>query len=101
MVNLKKDTVIKKDKVARVARESGYSQNTVATIIDTLFEDIVDEMSSGNNVHFRGFGTFQLDNREPKVGRNPHTNEPVNIPARIFPKFKPSENMKSAVIKEK
>lgn len=95
------NTVIKKDIVARVAREAGYSQHTVATIVDTLLEDIINEMSNGNNVHFRGFGTFQLDSRKPKVGRNPHTNEPVNIPARIFPKFKPSELMKSAVIKEK
>lgn len=101
MVNLKKNTVIKKDIVARVARESGFSQNSVATIVDKLLEVIVDEMSNGNNVQFRGFGAFVLDEREPKLGRNMHTDEAVQIPARVVPKFKPSECMKSVTIKEK
>lgn len=101
MVNLKKNTVVKKDVVARVARESGYSRNTVAAIVNNLLDVIVDEMANGNNVQFRKFGMFVLDEREPKLGRNMHTNEVVQIPARVVPKFKPSKCMKSVTIKEK
>lgn len=97
MVNLKKKNVIKEDIIARVSSETGYSQKIVGSVIDMLLADITDEMSSGNKVQFMGFGTFEPKKMAERMGRNPHTNQPVPIPARVVPSFKPGNRLKAAV----
>lgn len=101
MVNLKKKNVIKEEIVTRVANETGYSQKMVGDIVDTLIKDITDEMSNGNKVQFMGFGTFEPKEMAERMGRNPHTNQPVPIPARIVPSFKPGNRLKAAVTRTK
>lgn len=98
MVSLEKKSVIKEEIVTRVANETGYNQKTVGDIVDTLLKDITDEMSNGNKVQFTGFGTFEPKKRAARTGRNPHTNQPVPIPERVMPSFKPGNRMKAAVI---
>ncbi len=99
MVSLKKKVVSKVDIVTRVADETGYSQKMVATIVDTLLNDITAELSNGNKVQFAGFGFFEPKQMSERVGRNPRTNEQVTIPARVVPSFKPGNRLKEAVIR--
>lgn len=99
MVSLKKKNVIKEEIVTRVANETGYSQKMVGDVVDTLIKDITDEMSNGNKVQFMGFGTFEPKVMAARVGRNPHTNQPVPIPERVVPSFKPGNRLKEAVIR--
>ena len=89
MVSLKKKNVIKEEIVTRVANET----------VDTLLKDITDEMSNDNKVQFMGFGTFEPKVMAARVGRNPHTNQPVPIPERVVPSFKPGNRLKAAVIR--
>lgn len=99
MVSLKKKNVVKEEIVTTVANETGYSQKIVATVVDTLLNDITDEMANGNKVQFMGFGVFEPKEMAARTGRNPHTNEPVPIPARVVPSFKPGNRLKAAVIR--
>lgn len=89
--------MIKEEIVARVASETGYSQKVVGDIVDTLLKVVTDELSNGNKVRFMGFGTFAPKVMAARIGRNPHTNQPVSIPERVVPSFKPGNRLKEAV----
>lgn len=73
----------------------------VGEVIDSLLKNITSELSIGNRVQFAGFGTFEPKEMAERVGRNPRTNEPVKIPARVVPSFKPGNRLKKAVTKNK
>lgn len=66
---------------------------SVAEILGALGSTI----SSGGRVEIRGFGSFSLNYRSPRVGRNPRTGERVNIPAKWTPHFKPGKELRELV----
>ena len=68
---------------------------SVKTIIDSLSKSL----SSGGRVEIRGFGSFSLNHRPARVGRNPKTGEKVNIPEKFVPHFKPGKELKLKVDK--
>jgi integration host factor subunit beta len=51
----------------------------------------------GRRVEIRGFGTFALNYRPPRVGRNPKTGERVDVPAKYTPHFKPGKELRERV----
>jgi len=59
---------------------------------------VKDSMIQGHHIEVRGFGTFKLKTRKPRVGRNPKTDEKVPVPARTVPTFKFSREFQNAVI---
>lgn len=91
----------KDEMVAVVAKEVGCRQSLASEVIDSLLRHITDELSKGNKVQFVGFGVFEPKYRAERTGRNPHTKEPVPIPARVIPSFKPGSRLKSAVERAK
>lgn len=93
--------MIKKDIVATVAEDTGYSQAMVKNIVDSLLDNITWELSRGNEVRFAKFGTFKPKVMAAHIGRNPHTNEEIPIPERIVPSFKPGSALKKAVVRDK
>ena len=60
-------------------------------------EKVIDAFTNGESVVISGFGVFEPKSRCPRIGRNPHTGEPVTIPARIMPNFKPAQGLKDRV----
>lgn len=90
----------KEDIVAMVARETGYSRQTVTDIIENTLANITFALSKGDKVKFSGFGVFEPKKRAARKGKNPHTNEDVLIPARILPVFRVGKHLKNAVEKE-
>ena len=68
---------------------------SVKTIIDSLSKSL----SSGGRVEIRGFGSFSLNHRPARLGRNPKTGEKVNIPEKFVPHFKPGKELKLKVDK--
>lgn len=89
------------DIVFGVRQDTGYSSVVVSTVINSFLSNITQQLSQGNRVQLSGFGTFELKERAPRTGRNPHTGEPVPIPARFIPSFEPGEALKRAAIKPK
>lgn len=96
---MKKKRLIKENIVAEVCRDTGYTRHTVEAVLNATFNNITLAMSQGKEVQFAGFGTFEPKERAARTGRNPHTNEPVPIPARVVPSFKAGRLLKDAVIK--
>lgn len=91
--------MIKEDVITRVCRKSHYSRSMVEKIIDTMFDTVTESLANGEKVQFAGFGTFEPKKCAARIGRNPHTNEEVPIPARVVPYFRAGKYLKEAVIK--
>ena len=63
---------------------------SVKTIIDSLGNIL----SKGGRVEIRGFGSFSLNYRPARLGRNPKTGEKVSVPEKFVPHFKPGKELK-------
>ena len=66
---------------------------SVKTIIDSLGNTL----SKGGRVEIRGFGSFSLNHRPARLGRNPKTGEKVSVPEKYVPHFKPGKELRERV----
>jgi integration host factor subunit beta len=65
----------------------------VKTVLDAMSEALV----KGHRIEIRGFGSFTINRRPPRVGRNPRSGESVQIPEKRVPHFKPGKALREAV----
>lgn len=65
--------------------------------VDSVFETITSALKKNEAVTLVGFGTFKVENRKARTGRNPQTGEMIDIKARKVPKFIPGKSLKEAV----
>ena len=80
-----------------VQRESELERLEAVESIEHVFSSIKSALEKGEDVQIRNFGTFYLQNRKARKGINPKTREEIEIPARSYPKFRASENLKKLV----
>lgn len=66
---------------------------SVKEILDKIGETLID----GNRVEIRGFGSFGLNYRPPRTGRNPKTGEQVDVPAKYTPHFKAGKDLRERI----
>jgi integration host factor subunit beta len=69
----------------------------VELAVNCLLKYIADALVQGERIEIRGFGSFNLHHRPPRIGRNPKTGEAVNILAKVAVHFKPGKDMKDRV----
>tara|TARA_B100000678_G_scaffold123901_1_gene103610 strand:- start:89 stop:370 length:282 start_codon:yes stop_codon:yes gene_type:complete len=69
----------------------------VEQVVDIFFEEIAQRLAEGGRVELRGFGAFSTREREARTGRNPRTGDPVDVPAKRVPYFKPGKEMRNAL----
>lgn len=65
--------------------------------VKEILDAITDALISGNRVEIRGFGSFALNYRPPRVGRNPKTGEKVSVPEKRVPHFKAGKELRQRV----
>ncbi len=65
--------------------------------VKTLLEALGDSLVRGHRIEIRGFGSFSISHRLPRMGRNPRTGEAVAIPSKRVPHFKPGKALREAV----
>ncbi len=87
----------KQEIVDKVSNATGLTKVETETIMNGIMSTIIDSLASNEKVELRGFGTFGIKHRMPKKARNPGTGEPVFLPERFVPTFKPSKLMRSRV----
>ena len=87
----------KADLIEEVASISNLSKKNSELVISTFFQSVVDALIEGDKVELRGFGTFKLRQRKPRLGRNPKTGERVNVAAKLVPFFKPGKQLRELV----
>lgn len=91
----------KADLVKIISENTGIIRKDVAVVVDSLLKSIKDSLIEGNHIEIRGFGTFKLKTRKPRVGRNPKTDQKVPVPQRTVPTFKFSRDFKVSVVNVK
>ena len=69
--------------------------------IKHILDLMSNSLSNGRRIEIRGFGSFSLHYRKPRIGRNPKTGEPVSLPGKYVPHFKPGKDLKMQVDKGK
>ena len=89
--------VSKTDLAKRVADQMGVSQAKANQMVNTVFDAITDALARGEEVRLTGFGTFRVSQRSARMGRNPRTGQPIQIPAGRRPTFSAGSNLVSAV----
>jgi nucleoid DNA-binding protein len=89
----------KTDIVEILAKGTGLTQNETAAVVEGFLSTVAYALKNGERVELRGFGTFCLRERKEKQTPNPKTGKMMSIPHRIVPDFKPSGQMKAAVLK--
>ncbi|CAM8626563.1 MAG: integration host factor subunit beta [Burkholderiaceae bacterium] len=62
-----------------------------------LLEALSQALIQGHRIEIRGFGTFSVNSRPPRVGRNPKSGEEVAVPAKRVPHFKPGKDLRLRV----
>lgn len=87
----------KADLVDEIASRTGFSKKEVAITVDEFLAAVSRALASGSHIEIRGFGTFKLKERKPRMARNPRTGESVPVDSRMVPVFKVSRELKAAV----
>ena len=87
----------KTELAATVAEKAKITKKQADQILNTTFEAIKQALVEGDKVQLIGFGTFEIRNRAARKGRNPQTNEEIDIPASKLPSFKAGKALKEAV----
>ena len=65
--------------------------------VKTILEYMSASLSTGERIEIRGFGSFSLHFRPARSGRNPKSGEPVSLPAKYVPHFKPGKELRERV----
>ena len=73
------------------------SQEDVELAVKTMMDQMSAALARGERIEIRGFGAFSLRRRESRVGRNPRTGEPVALPERHVPYFRPGKELRDRV----
>ncbi len=87
----------KADVVSEVASQTGLEKVDVQEVVESFFNVLKTNMSQGNNVYFRGFGSFVVKRRAQKIGRDIARNRSKVIPPHYVPTFKPSKTFAEQV----
>jgi integration host factor subunit beta len=93
----KQPTLTKADLIEEVLRITELPRKESETIIETIFDSIIESLQKGQKIEIRGFGSFRTRERRGRVGRNPKTGAKVEVPAKKIPFFKPSKELKDFV----
>lgn len=65
--------------------------------VKEMLDQMADTLSDGDRIEIRGFGSFSLHYRAPRVGRNPKTGDTVKLGAKYVPHFKPGKELRERV----
>lgn len=87
------------DNLARSQSHLNYKDVEIA--VKSLIEMMSSALAQGERIEIRGFGSFSLHYRPPRVGRNPKSGEKVQLPGKFVPHFKPGKELRDRANNQK
>ncbi len=92
----------KSELIALLAQHEGLfmehlSNKDIEDSVNTILETMTATLARGNRIEIRGFGSFSLNYRPARQGRNPKTGEAVDVPAKYAPHFKAGKELRKKV----
>ena len=85
------------DLIANVARATGLTKADAERAVKATLNEIGDAIERKEEVNLAGFGTFRIEHRNARTGRNPQTGEAMDIPAKNVIKFSPGKALRECV----
>jgi integration host factor subunit beta len=86
------------DLVTQLAEQfSQLTHRDTEFAVKTILDAMSDALARGHRIEIRGFGSFSINRRPPRMGRNPRSGEQVVIPEKLVPHFKPGKALREAV----
>lgn len=79
------------------ARFAQLTHRDAESAVKTILDAMSDALVRGNRIEIRGFGSFSVSRRPPRIGRNPRSGESVAVPEKRVPHFKPGKALREAV----
>ena len=87
--------MIKSELVLKIAEMNPHLyQRDVEILVNAVLDEITGALTRGDRVELRGFGTFSIKERDPRLGRNPRTGEKVDVTGKVVPYFKSGKEMR-------
>lgn len=80
-----------------VRKQTQLGYRDVELAVKTMLEQMGQTLATGRRIEIRGFGSFSLHFRPPRLGRNPKSGDPVSLPAKHVPHFKPGKELRERV----
>lgn len=80
-----------------IDRHNQLSVKDVELAVKTMLDHMTEALAHGDRIEIRGFGSFSLHYRAPRIGRNPKTGESVPLTAKHVPHFKPGKELREQV----
>jgi integration host factor subunit beta len=91
-------SMTKSELIERIAeRQDQLSPKDIELAIKLILEYMSQSLASGSRIEIRGFGSFSIHYRAPRVGRNPKTGESVQLEGKYVPHFKPGKELRDKV----
>lgn len=87
----------KAEVIAQIVEKTGIDKADVQKVVETFFEVVKENMTKGENIYFRGFGSFVNKKRARKTARNIAKNVAIIIEPHYVPSFKPAKTFAEAV----
>ena len=87
----------KSDLINQISDKTGIPKVDVLVTLETMFKEVKESLSNGQNIYIRGFGIFITKKRAAKIGRNIKKNIAVAIPEHFIPAFKPAKEFVTEV----
>lgn len=78
-------------------RHPELSSKDIELAVKTILDTMSQALSQGDRIEIRGFGSFSLHFRNPRLGRNPKTGESVQLRGKYVPHFKPGKELREQV----
>jgi len=78
-------------------RQKHLTYKDVEFAVKTMIEQMAQNLATGERIEIRGFGSFSLHFRPPRLGRNPKTGESVPLVGKYVPHFKPGKELRERV----
>ena len=92
------NAMMKSELIERIARKQSHlAYKDVELAVKSMLEQMSNSLSSGERIEIRGFGSFSLHFRPPRMGRNPKTGEAVALSGKYVPHFKPGKELRERV----
>ena len=80
-----------------VARRTKITKSRAELVVNCIFETMTTALQNGEGIEIRGFGSFALNYRPPRVGRNPKSGDKVSVPEKWVPHFKAGKELRERV----
>ncbi|HWQ93890.1 MAG TPA: integration host factor subunit beta [Gammaproteobacteria bacterium] len=78
-------------------KQTQLAYKDIELTVKTLLDQMGQALANGQRIEIRGFGSFSLHYRPPRVGRNPKTGDPVSLYGKYVPHFKPGKELRERV----